>query len=90
VDRLSKTRSNEHWSDVRYLALLILVTAAVFAAMVWGLLYLGRAIGDSGLFHPAGTPKTCAEALGIHWTPEDGATERLNAYDACVTGELRP
>lgn len=39
---------------------------------------------------PPGTPRTCAQALGIHWTPEDGATERLNAFEACVAGELRP
>ena len=36
----------------------------------------------------AGDPARCARALGIEWTLEDGATERLDAFATC-TGDER-
>ncbi|HEX7276274.1 MAG TPA: hypothetical protein VF244_02775 [Acidimicrobiales bacterium] len=65
-------------------AIVVAFLAAI--AMAIGIVYMSADLEA----HPRGTPKTCADALGIHWTPEDGATERLNAFDACVAGELRP
>ena len=33
-----------------------------------------------------GRAAACARRLHIHYTPEDGATERLAAFSACVGG----
>lgn len=37
----------------------------------------------SGAHAPA-APDTCAKRLNIHYNQEDGATERLYAFEACV------
>lgn len=33
-----------------------------------------------------GTPQRCADRLGVAYTREHGATERLDAFRACVRG----
>jgi hypothetical protein len=52
----------------------LLSTCAVLAALAGGV-------------HAPATPETCAKRLNIHYTYEDGATERLNAFQACTGGK---
>ncbi len=36
-------------------------------------------------YRPApSAPDRCAHALGVHYTSEDGATDRLDAFSRCV------
>lgn len=35
---------------------------------------------------PKPTPQACAKKVGVTWTYEDGVTERLDAFQACMNG----
>ena len=65
------------------------VSLLAFLALIICVLASGLS-SDRTIERPLGTAATCAEALGIHWDAEDGATERLDAFEACVQGRVRP
>lgn len=57
------------------------VYAASFAL---GVCLLGGAWVDGTLNRPAHSPEACAQRLGVTYNVEDGATEQLAAFKACV------
>ncbi len=44
----------------------------------------GVLVALSGHWGGSGGPAQCARALGIEWTLEDGATDRLDAFARCT------
>jgi hypothetical protein len=46
-------------------------------------LLAGAALLVALVGHWEADPARCARALGIEWTLEDGATERLDAFGRC-------
>lgn len=56
------------------------------AALLASLLLLGGFMLGRSSAPAAPSPAACAYQLGIAWSPEEGATERLTDFDRCLEG----
>lgn len=56
----------------------------IYVGVVLSCLVVGAWIDGDFNRHAARTPQSCADSLGIQWDVENGATERLAEFSACV------
>lgn len=78
LDLLDSLHDHDHQTRSRRTRVYVAVLASCLVLGAWG--------DGSMRRHDAHTPQVCAARLHIAYDRENGATERLVAFQACVEG----